>query len=414
MSDAYYYAGLTIEFDLPSRRLTIEGRQIDDDELASLFDLAAPPDTKGLMIRRFAEDKIENSPSLKIRNAAQMSQIAILKEGVAVWNDWRSAHPEVRPLLYGSNLTQAALGVALDGVDFANAVLIGADLRGQRMRRANFHEANLGAANLHGADLTEGNFCRADLYETTLVQAILTNANLQGAQLAKTNLDGAHLVGCKVYGMAAWDLKLSSNTEQRDLSIRYRPAGSPDSAEQEVKVDDVELAQAVYLVLNNTKLTSFINAMTSRAVLILGRFSADRKLVLDAIRAELRRLNYVPMLFDFQGPETRDLIETVGTLAHLARFVIADITDARSVPQELQRIVPNLPSLPVQPIIAESHYQYPLFESLLQYPWVLPPHRYGNVSNLISSLVDSVIAPAIAKADEVAQRRRLIAEAMRT
>jgi len=48
-------------------------------------------------------------------------------------------------------------------------------------------------------------------------------------------------------------------------------------------------------------------------------------------------------------PDSRDITETVTTLARLARFIIADITDPKSIPLELQSIVPDV-AVPVQPL----------------------------------------------------------------
>ena len=62
-------------------------------------------------------------------------------------------------------------------------------------------------------------------------------------------------------------------------------------------------------------------------MLILGRFTEERKAVLDAIRDELRRRDYIPILFDFDKPANRDLTETISLLARMARFIVADITE---------------------------------------------------------------------------------------
>ena len=132
----------------------------------------------------------------------------------------------------------------------------------------------------------------------------------------------------------------------------------------------------------------------------------QHRLVLDAIRDELRRVDYVPVLFDFSVPDSRTTLETVSTLAHMSRFVIADLTDAKSVLQELQEIVPNCPSVAVQPLLLESQSEPGMWDFFKMKSSVLTPVRYINQQTLLSDLARKVIAPAEAKARELIGKMR--------
>ena len=112
-------------------------------------------------------------------------------------------------------------------------------------------------------------------------------------------------------------------------------------------------------------------------------------MILDAIQDELRKRDYLPVLFDFDKPTTRDITETVSILAHIARFVIADITDARSIPQELMQIVPALPSVPIQPLLLASQNEYGMFEHFKRFPWVLETFLYDSLDYAIVSIAFS-------------------------
>ena len=119
-------------------------------------------------------------------------------------------------------------------------------------------------------------------------------------------------------------------------------------------------------------------------MLILGRFTPERKAVLDALREELRKRDYVPILFDFDKPASQDLTATVSTLAHLARFIIADLTDPSSIPYELATVVPTTP-IPVQPILLSGSSEFAMFQDLRRrHHWVLPIHRYDTPGQLIA------------------------------
>jgi hypothetical protein len=123
--------------------------------------------------------------------------------------------------------------------------------------------------------------------------------------------------------------------------------------------------------------------------------------VLDALREELRKRGYLPVLFDFDKPASKDLTGTVQTLANMARFVIADLTDPSSVPHELAMVVPNTP-VPVQPVLLEGQREYALFMDLkTRYRSVLEPYSYASPEQLMADLSERVIVPAEAKALEL-------------
>jgi hypothetical protein len=149
----------------------------------------------------------------------------------------------------------------------------------------------------------------------------------------ETNFEGANLTGCSVYGIAAWNINLAG-AQQSDLVITR-------ANEPVITVDNLEVAQFIYLLLHNDKIRGVIDTITSKAVLILGRFTPERKAVLDAMREALRQRNYLPILFDFERPTDRDFTETIMTLAGMCLFIIADITNPKSSPLELQAAVPK-------------------------------------------------------------------------
>jgi uncharacterized protein YjbI with pentapeptide repeats len=332
--------------------------------------------------------------------------------------------------LRGANLNEADLRKAnfsraqLDRAElnFANlsgAQLVMADLLGASLSGANLSGASLGTADLSGANLSHANLSRAhlfkvDLSKADLSEADLSAADLSGAQLVETDLAGADLTGCHIYGVSAWNLKLEGAKQQNlVITMPAKPKVTVDNniimmpPEPEITVDNIEVAQFIYLLLHNEKVRDVIDTVTSKAVLILGRFTDERKGVLDALREELRKRDYLPILFDFAVPATRDITETVSLLARMARFIIADLTDPSSIPKELEAIVPHL-AVPVQPLLEGSSRPFAMFKDYWKYEWVLPVYRYEGLEPLLTALAEKVIAPAEGEVKALAERRRRI------
>ena len=166
---------------------------------------------------------------------ANEEHLAILKQGVEVWNKWREENVDICPdlswqdlrglslsnanfagaYLHMTNLNYADLtNSEFNSGDLSNAVLISAklnyaefidanlsnvDLFGAKLNFADFSGANLSGANLALAELTSANLSKANLLEahlegTNLSQTLLYWANLSNVKLDETNFDGS-LVG---------------------------------------------------------------------------------------------------------------------------------------------------------------------------------------------------------------------------
>jgi hypothetical protein len=110
---------------------------------------------------------------------ADKEHLAILKQGVEVWNRWRKENPDIRPDLVRANLIKANLSEAhLGGVNFGRADLHGANLRGADLSPAFLLEANLRGADLHGANRRGATLRAASLSWASLHEADFTEARV--------------------------------------------------------------------------------------------------------------------------------------------------------------------------------------------------------------------------------------------
>lgn len=287
-------------------------------------------------------------------------------------------------------------GADLTRSDFSNAEFLKADLKG-----ANLNQAFLQGADFTDADLTSAQMFRADLADARLVRADLTNVDLQYARLINADLEGAKLVNCSIHGISVWDVNLKETT-QSNLRITY------SGDRYKVTVDHLDVGQFVYLLLTNRRIRDVINTVANKAVLILGRFT-ERKELLDAISSRLRELGYVPIIFDFERPPDRDFTETIKVLAGMSLFIIADITNPKSTPLELQATVPDF-QVPFVPIIQKGESPFSMFDDLRKYNWMLDVLEYSSQDALMAAFEDRVVARALAMHDELQELKALPAK----
>ena len=296
----------------------------------------------------------------------------------------------------GTNLS----GAFLSGAYLSETILFEAILRGTNFINADLSGAKLNKADLSGNDLSEANLSEANLSEASLNGANLSGANLSEANLVKTKVDNADISNSMIYGVNVWDLK-GKFKGQKQLIIT--PDGEP-----EITVDNIKVAQFVYLILNNKEIRDVFNTLTEKTVLILGRFAdSDRKAVLDGLRSKLREYNLLPIVFDFDRPTDRDYTETVQTLAGLSLFVIVDVTNPKSTPLEMEATVKQfkIPYVPIIDISADPRPFAMIVDSQNSLYWVLPTFGYKSKDELLDNIETIIIVRALEKHNQLREQK---------
>jgi len=323
---------------------------------------------------------------------AETSHVEILDRGVDEWNRWRNQNPQLKPdlsnsnlinrdlsradlsganlsavdlskaqlshaSLHGANLESSTLiladllGAILNECNLSAASLFGAFLFGTRLKGANLSGANLMGTSLMGADLSTADLTGAHLMGANFHDANLTKADLSGANLSAASLVGAKVTNAtfansSVYGLSAFNLE---GTPAKQSNLVITPVG-----ESAIAVDDLEVAQFIYLLISGGKIPLLLEKVQSRFVLVLGNFKAEREGVLETIRCTLQKHEYTSIVAHFNPPVHRDLTRHIQVLSRFVRFVVADLTAAKPLLQILQHSSFGIPELTVQPLIQDK------------------------------------------------------------
>ncbi|HEY6251855.1 MAG TPA: toll/interleukin-1 receptor domain-containing protein [Candidatus Angelobacter sp.] len=155
---------------------------------------------------------------------ANPEHLAILRQGMHIWNEWRSANPKVQPDLRTAYLSETSLewsepnlpsdvGIIADfgGYNFRRANLSYSILKGANFRKATLVEADLSGANLRRADMRDADLRQTRFFHANLTLANLSNTDLTGAMfwetvLARVNFTGASgLEACRHGGPSIID-----------------------------------------------------------------------------------------------------------------------------------------------------------------------------------------------------------------
>jgi uncharacterized protein YjbI with pentapeptide repeats len=378
---------------------------------------------------------------------ADQETLKILQQGKDSWNNWTKINwkelptveiidyhfPEQyikRPLsfqradLSGLDLTsfKSFNGYDFHKVNFSYCDLKGVNFSGSRLRRANFSNADLRntkfdecdceTAIFIGAKLSESSFKKSnlqganlsgtDVFKANFSRAKLIGTNLMWARIIETNFSSAELINCKLYGASIWNVNMYKSTQSNLIVTNTKKNEYPHKStrsdlakrdEYSISVDNLEIAQFIYLIISNEKIKTVIETLTSKIVLILGRFTDERYKILESLKKELAKRDFVPVIFDFQKPNNKDYIEPVLLIAGLSRFVIADFTNPKIILEEVPLIKRNTNTI-IIPILKKGRRKPVTLLNIENNKTVSKTFFYNDISNLISKHLPDIITTA--------------------
>ena len=323
----------------------------------------------------------------------------LLERGADAWNIWRAKQPakyiDLKNIdLHGKNLR----GANLSEVNLSGSYLYQCDLR----------DTNLSHAILKNANLSESNLSGANLRETDIQNAELRKVDVRGATLIGTIVQGATISGSLVHGTNIWDLQ--GEFEKEDELV-VTPLHVPS-----ITVNNIYLAQLIYLLMNHVTMGDIINTLTSKSVLLLGDWRNQERTVISVVlRNKLLEYGLLPIVSDFDPPLDRNFIETtrlLRLLVGMSYFVIADVSDGTDTQSQLLGLASQF-SVPIVPIIEAGKKPEVL---LYLEKYLLGSHRdrgilldlieYESPETLLTDLKSRIVDPAIAKQNELRLKRK--------
>lgn len=141
---------------------------------------------------------------------ANEEHLAILKQGVKVWNEWMNEKIPTGIDITEALLREIELGFPdLSGADLQGMELAGSDFRGTNFSKANCQEINLVKADLRYANFEQANLSCANLIGASLEQTNLTKSELQNADISMANIRFSTFIRANLSGAKFFRVFLS-------------------------------------------------------------------------------------------------------------------------------------------------------------------------------------------------------------